>query len=180
MQSIYLQVSARLLCICSEGHRIDRDKAQCRSIWMTQLYVRVSIWCLRIRFIGLQIPLSSHAFESNISTESARQTHGQYTKKGHSKHIFIWKELTHSISFRSVWGRGVQSHPVGPETQTRHYHEITAQTQDLAVQENVQCRQSRVGAAIWWRCPCYCTSISLFCFRRWGRMSSSASDNNVF
>lgn len=55
------------------------------------------------------------------------------------------------LSFlRSVWGWGVQSHPARPETQTWHHHEVPTQTQDLAVQANVQRRKSWVSAALCW------------------------------
>lgn len=51
---------------------------------------------------------------------------------------------------RSVWGRGVQSHPARPETQTWHHHEVATQTQDLSVQADVQRRKSWVRAATCW------------------------------
>lgn len=55
------------------------------------------------------------------------------------------------LSFlRSVWGWRVQSHPARPETQTWHHHEVPTQTQDLAVQANVQRRKSWVSAAPCW------------------------------
>lgn len=69
------------------------------------------------------------------------------------KGIWCW----YFLSFlRSVWGWGVQSHPARPETQTWHHHEVPTQTQDLAVQANVQRRKSWVSAAPCWLHVRYC------------------------
>ena len=68
--------------------------------------------------------------------------------------ILKWADISFiPLILRSVWGWGVQGHPTGSETQARHYHEVTAQTQDLTVSANIQCRQSWVSADLCW---CYC------------------------
>lgn len=81
----------------------------------------------------------------------------QYRKKFRKKTLTEgdkWSFLTPHVTscpLRPVRGRGVQSHPAGPETQARQHHEVSAQTQDLAVQANVQRRESWVSVATCWR-----------------------------
>lgn len=48
-------------------------------------------------------------------------------------------------------GRGVPSHPAGPQTQARQHHEVPAQTQDLAVQADLERGESRVSDGLCWR-----------------------------